>query len=115
MELTGGINGMEKGLELDALEQDRIREIFAKELRPYIVSSNYFEHGKSVFLYKKIRNEMEKYTNRIMDRVYEEMENKVMGSEFDMLDYVCMGLTSIPVDDIYSVDGVTECVKKYFE
>lgn len=115
MELTGGINGMEKGLELDALEQDRIREIFAKELQPYIDSSNYFEHGKSTFLYHKIREEIEKYTDSIVNRVYEEMENKVTGKDFDMLDYVRMGLRCMPVDDIYSVNGVADCVSKYFE
>lgn len=32
---TGGINGQPKGLELDALSPDRIREIFAKSKKPH--------------------------------------------------------------------------------
>lgn len=115
MELTGGINGMAKGLELDALEQDRTREIFAKELQPYINSSDYLEYGKSVFLNRKIREEIEKYTDSIVNLVYGEMKDKVTASDFDMLDYVRMGLRYMPVEDIYSVNGVADCVSKYFE
>lgn len=115
MELTGGIHGMEKGLELDALDQDRTREIFANALQPYINNAEYYEYGKEKFLRGKIRQEIEKYTDRIVDQIYGQMENKVVSSDFDMLDYVRKGLTMMPVEDIYSVDGVEDCVRKYFE
>lgn len=115
MALTGGINGMEKGLELDALDQDRTREIFANALQPYINNAEYYEYGKETFLRGKIRQEIEKYTDRIVDQVYGQMENKVVARDFNMLDYVREGLTMMPVEDIYSVDGVEDCVRKYFE
>lgn len=115
MELTGGIDGQEKGLELDALDQDRTREIFASALQPYIDSSEYFEYGKSTYLISKIREEIEKYTDGIVKQVYTEMQDKVNASDFNMLDYVRLGLTSMPVNEIYSVSGVEDCVRKYFE
>ena len=36
LEKTGGINGLPKGLELDAFSPDRIRDIFASNLKNYI-------------------------------------------------------------------------------
>ena len=89
--------------------------IFASALQPYIDSSEYFEYGKSTYLISKIREEIEKYTDGIVKQVYTEMQDKVNASDFNMLDYVRLGLTSMPVNEIYSVSGVEDCVRKYFE
>lgn len=50
MKETGGINGLEKGLELDALTPERIREIFADELKNYVSDDAYTEYAKNTFL-----------------------------------------------------------------
>lgn len=47
MKETGGINGLEKGLELDALTPERIREIFADELKNYVSDDAYTEYAKT--------------------------------------------------------------------
>lgn len=117
MKLTGGINGREKGLELDALTPDRIREIFTENLREYIDSSEYFEHGKQVYLIRKIREELDKYINSIVNDVYSEMADKVKMEDYDVLDYAKTGYSFIPYGEVYSVDDaeVSDCVRKYFE
>lgn len=117
MKLTGGIDGKEKGLELDALTPDRIRQIFAENLSEYIDSSEYFEHGKQVYLMNKIRNELDKYIDTIVSDIYNQMEDKVEMEEYNILDYVKNGQSYIPYGEVYSVDDsqISNCVKKYFE
>lgn len=117
MKLTGGIDGKEKGLELDALEPDRIRKIFTENLKEYIDSEEYFEHGKQVYLFGEIRDELDKYIDVIMKQVYEELESKVEMKKYDILDYVKNGNKFIPYGEIYNVDHaqLNNCVKKYFE
>lgn len=116
MLLTGGIDGKEKGLELDALKPDRIREIFADSLREYISSEEYIEHIASNFLYGEIRREIDKYIDGIASEVYRELIPTVSVSDFNILDYVKDGLRYIPSDRLCSVNGsVANCVKKYFE
>ena len=117
MKLTGGIDGKEKGLELDALTPDRIRQIFAENLSEYIDSSEYFEHGKQVYLMSKIRDELDKYIDTIVSDIYNQMEDKVEMEEYNILDYVKNGKSYIPYGEVYSVDDsqISNCVKKYFE
>lgn len=117
MEETGGINGKEKGLELDALTPDRIREIFAENLKEYIDSTEYFEHGKQVYLIRKIREELDRYIDRIVEEVYNQTEDKVERQDYNVLDFVKKGNAYIPFGELYSVDGtcVRDCIKKYFE
>lgn len=117
MKLTGGIDGKEKGLELDALTPDRIRQIFAENLSEYIDSSEYFEHGKQVYLMNKIRDELDKYIDTIVSDIYNQMEDKVEMEEYNILDYVKNGKSYIPYGEVYSVDDsqISNCVKKYFE
>lgn len=117
MNLTGGIDGKEKGLELDALIPDRIRQIFAENLSEYIDSREYFEHGKQVYLVRKIRDELDKYIDTIVSDIYNQMEDKVEMEEYNILDYVKSGQSFIPYGEVYSVDDsqISNCVKKYFE
>ena len=117
MKLTGGIDGKEKGLELDALTPDRIRQIFAENLQQYIDSREYFEHGKQVYLFRKIRDELDKYIDSIVSDVYKQMEDKVEMEEYNILDYVKTGYSYMPYGEVYSVDDaeISSCVKKYFE
>lgn len=117
MNLTGGIDGKEKGLELDALTPDRIRQIFAENLSEYIDSREYFEHGKQVYLVRKIRDELDKYIDTIVSDIYNQMEDKVEMEEYNILDYVKSGQSFIPYGEVYSVDDsqISNCVKKYFE
>lgn len=116
MEETGGIHGLEKGLELDALMPERIREIFAGELQNYIDNGSYIEDCKSSYLWSAIRNEIDKYIDTIVSQVYKELEDKVSTEEPDMMKYVREGMITIPLNNICSLNADIEtCVKKYFE
>lgn len=100
MEETGGINGLEKGLELDALTPERIREIFADELKNYVDNNSYVEYAKNAFLWRIIRKEVDKYMDGIINDVYVELEDKVEVQLPNMMEYVRQGETAIPFDKI---------------
>lgn len=117
MKLTGGIDGKEKGLELDALTPDRIRQIFTDNLREYIDSTEYYEHGKQVYLVGKIRDELDKYIDSIVNEVYNKLKDTVDMKEYNVLDYLEKGYRYIPYGEVCSVDNqeVSKCVQQYFE
>ena len=116
MEETGGLNGLEKGLELDALTPERIREIFADELKNYVSDDAYTEYAKNTFLWRIIRKEVDKYMDGIVNDVFAELEDKVEVQQLNMMEYVRQGETAIPFDKICSINtDVQSHVKKYFE
>lgn len=117
MKLTGGIDGKEKGLELDALTPDRIRQIFTDNLRNYIDSRQYYEHGKYVYLFSKIHNELDLYVDSIANEIYDKLKDSVKAKEYNVLDYLEKGYNYIPYGEVYSVDSrtVSDCVKQYFK
>ena len=117
MKLTGGIDGKEKGLELDALTPDRIRQIFTDNLREYIDSTEYYEHGKQIYLIRKIHDELDIYVDSIVNEVYNKLKDAVDTKEYNVLDYLEKGYNYIPYGEVCSVDSqvVKDCVKKYFE
>lgn len=116
MEETGGINGLEKGLELDALTPERIRGIFADELKKYVDDDAYVKYAKSTFLWRIIRKEVDKYMDSIVNDVFVELEDKVKVQKPKMMEYVRQGETAIPFDEICSINAdVQQYVKKYFE
>lgn len=115
MEKTGGINGMEKGLELDALTPVEIRSIFADELQSYIDDGAYLEDSKESFLMGKIRHEVDKYVDVIVQEVFDELKDEIQGEEPNMMELVREGKKYIPFSNTYSINvDIEECVKKYF-
>ena len=105
-----------KGLELDALTPERTREIFAEELQAYIDNGAYIEEVKSNYLYRKIRDEVDKYINTIVNDVYSDLIDKVDVQEPDMMKLVREGKTYIPTENICNVNAdIKEIVGKYFE
>ena len=61
VEETGGINGLPKGLELDAFTPDRIRDIFATSLKSYIDTADYVEECKKEYLNRVIYDAIRPY------------------------------------------------------
>lgn len=116
MKETGGINGLEKGLELDALTPERIREIFADELKNYVSDDAYTEYAKNTFLWRIIRKKVDRYMDGIVNDVFAELEDKVEVQQLNMMEYVRQGEIAIPFDEICSINAdVQSYVKKYFK
>ena len=114
---TGGINGLPKGLELDAFTPDRIRDIFATSLKSYINTADYVEECKREYLNTKVYDAIRPYVNRIVDELVEQKQNDVKIIDFDILDYARKGYSYLPHDEVcyMSDNNIDELVSKFFE
>lgn len=114
--LTNGINGIKKGLELDALSPERIREIFTEHLKDYIDSNDYYENDKQDYLLEQINGVIGQYTRIIKEEVYQKMKDKVvMVREYDITD-VAKDNSYVNLDNYFTVDMelVERFVSEYF-
>lgn len=113
---TNGINGIKKGLELDALTSERIREIFTEHLKEYIDSHSYYENDKQDYLLDQINSVIGQYTKKIKEEVYEKMKDKVvMIREYDITD-VASNSNYVDLDSYFMVDMdvLQQLVSEYF-
>lgn len=99
-EKTGGINGEPKGLELDALEPDQIREIFVNNISEYIDESVYKDFVKNSFIKSLILEGVAPKIDKLVDRVTKQVEDKITVEDFDLLYYAKQGYDSVPVLDV---------------
>ena len=98
---TGG----EKGLELDALSLDRIREVFATSLKTYIDTSAYIDTFKSYFLYDAIDRATAPYIRNVTNAVFREKWRDVTVRDFDILDYAKAGYGDAPVNEVCHMEN----------
>lgn len=111
---TGGINGQPKGLELDALSPDRIREIFATSLKSYIHSEDYIDDLEDSYIKGRARDAVDKYVDTIVDRIVKEKRDDVRTKDFEILDYVKEGKSYLPDALCYlENDNIDELAKEY--
>jgi hypothetical protein len=117
VEETGGINGLPKGLELDALSQERMREIFATSLKNYIDTADYVEECKRVYLNNKVYDAIRPYVDKIVDELVEYKKDDVGIKDFDILDYAKQGYNYLPSSEVCYIDNdnINDLVSKYFE
>lgn len=115
LQLTGGINGEPKGLELDALPPDRIRGIFIDNIRPYINPDKYSEFVKESYLKKLVLDTISEKVNQIAADVISSHLNDVKLSDFDMWELAQRGDTSIPINEICSTNKAREIENKVSE
>lgn len=95
---------------------ERIREIFADELKNYVDDDAYAEYAKSTFLWRIIRKEVDEYMDGIVNDVFSKLEDKVEVQQPNMMEYVRQGEIAIPFDEICLINAdVQSYVKKYFE
>lgn len=103
-ELTHGIYGEKKGLELDALEPNQIRRIFVDRIMAYIDTNEYINFVKESYIRKRalisIAHKMSIQLNNIVERFIDEVEI----IDFDIKDYAINGYSSIPITSICSND-----------
>lgn len=117
LDKTGGINGLPKGLELDAFTPNRIRDIFASSLKNYIDTKNYIDECKKEYLNNSVYRAIQPYINKIVDDLVEQKQNDVNIIDFDILDYARKGYSYIPTDEVCYLahNDIDNLVKCYFE
>lgn len=114
---TGGIKGEPKGLELDALEPDQIREIFVENLTEYIDETVYKDFVKNSYIKSVILSGIAPQVDKLVERVTSKVNDFVTVRDFDLSYYAQIGYGSIPVWDVCSCtveeDKIHEMARKY--
>lgn len=112
MEITGGINGEPKGLELDALTPDRIRELFVDNIKEYIDTSTYIEFVKQSYLKKLVLDAISNKVNEITEEVNNIFLKDVELADFDIWELAQRGDTNIPIEEICTSQQTQEIENK---
>lgn len=115
---TGGIfldgQHLKKGLELDALDAEQIRRMFAEELKSYIDPDIYKEYVKGRYLENLLTNEVNKYTDQLKEKLKTQFISQVDCSDININKHILDGDNYIPFWKYCHVDGVDEAVAKVF-
>jgi len=117
IEKTNGINGLAKGLELDALPPERLRNIFATSLKNYIDQNIYSETIKQDFLQSQIRASLEPYITAIVKDMTDNKINDVRLLDYDIFQFAKEGYNYIPASSICEMDNnnLNEIAQQYFK
>lgn len=99
MDRTGGIDGQEKGLELDAFTNQRIREIFVNNMKDLIDEGLYTGFIKNSYLRKKTLEAMKEKVEENVKAVIEEFKDDIVLIDFDIHKIGEEG-NSLRVDDL---------------
>lgn len=114
---TGGINGEPKGLELDALEPDQIREIFVNNISDYIDEEVYKDFVKSSYIKSVVLEGIASKIDDLVEKVTNRIDSCVTVRDFDVSDYAKRGYDSIPVwslcDCEIAEEEIHDIAKKY--
>lgn len=115
--LTNGINGTAKGLELDALTPDRIREIFATSLKNYIDQNIYSTSIKENYLESRARQSLSPYIEAIIKDIVSNKAHDVKLLDYDIFEFCKQGYSYIPNRNICTLenDNLNELVRQYFK
>lgn len=118
LELTGGINGEPKGLELDALDPSQIRDIFVENIKDFIDTDLYSKFVKRSYIKKVALKAMAPQVEMILDKVVKQVEKNVELQEFDITDIARQGYGSLPIERLCSSDQdevITQKVLRHFK
>ncbi len=111
MERTGGINGMEKGLELDAFSSQQIREIFVKNLKEFINEDLYKTFIKESYIKSKVLSAIKGRVKEMSEKVIEEIIGDMELKEFDIHDMAIEGRSNLRVENLCEEDMDEEIIK----
>lgn len=100
MDRTGGIDGMEKGLELDAFTNAQIRGIFVDNLMDFIESDKYNGFVKESYIKLKVLEAMEDNINALVEMVTEEVIDDMEMADFDIHEHAKKGERYLPVREM---------------
>jgi hypothetical protein len=99
-DLTGGIDGEMKGLELDALSSKQIRDIFATNIEQYIDRDVYIEFIKRAYVKMKFLEQLKPAMDAMFTKYLKDIEDIiVVDSAMDILGLARTGYSYIPVSN----------------
>lgn len=110
MERTGGINGEEKGLELDAFSSREIREIFVENLKEFIDVSLYKKFIKESYIRLKAFELMKPRIEPVIDEITETLLGDIELKEFDIHEFAIDGKSGLDVSSLCE-DNVDEDIQ----
>lgn len=114
-EKTGGIDGEPKGLELDALSPDRIRQIFIDNIQEYIEPDVYNKFIKESYIKKEVLESLKDKVNNITQEVMEELKDEIEVEDFNVMELAQEGKSSLPIGslgDLETSNKVKELVNE---
>jgi hypothetical protein len=115
--ITGGINGEPKGLELDALEPDQIREIFVACIKKYIDPDVYEKIVKSAYVRWKALEALKPRFERALAEIVEDVESRIAMRRDFMEELALKGYNQLPISklcDSNMDDVITAKALSYF-
>lgn len=112
VEMTGGINGEAKGLELDALSPDQLREIFVESIREYVDPELYQEFVERSYAKKQFLEAMMYVFDQASEEFYDQYRNEIEVDDLDVFELAQNGRSSVPVSDYCSgLEGFDDVIK----
>lgn len=118
MERTNGIDGEEKGLELDAFSNAQIRQIFVDNLAQFIDTETYRVFIKKSYIKLKALESIKQKFMDAVDDVTEELIGDVEILDFDIHAIAKRGRSFLDVEDLCddSIDDkIEELINKYLQ
>jgi len=115
LQITGGINGEPKGLELDAFSPDRIRELFIENIKPYIDTNLYTKFIKPAYLQKVILEAIQDKVEEISRELVKEYLPDIEVIDFNLFDLAQDGHSSLPVGQLCYTSSEEEIRLKALE
>ena len=110
MEETGGIYGQAKGLELDALEPDKIRRIFIQCLRRFIDDTKYTAFIKRAYIQNMALEIMQGKVDLILKDVIKMSLDSVELKDIDLYELAASGYRHMPVEQLCHT-GKTDAIQ----
>jgi hypothetical protein len=98
----GGIHGEEKGLELDAFAPDEVRRIFIENIRNLIEVEQYESFVEESYIRRAAIKGVSKKFEEQLKKVVKEFKGRLVPKkDFDILEMVQEGESSVNIEDVY--------------
>lgn len=116
MERTNGINGQQKGLELDALSNNQIREIFVENLKSFVEVDTYKKFIKKSYIKLKALDFIKEKFTEAVKIVTEEMIDEMKLLDFDIHEIAKKGSMFLDIEDLCdneNDDRINDLMERY--
>lgn len=104
MDRTNGIDGMEKGLELDAFSSQQIRTIFVDNLERFIDEEYYKTFIKESYIKMQVLESMQERVKEITETVTNRFIDEIEMKDFSIHDIAKLGRRTLDIEDLCEDD-----------